>query len=85
MTNTQTPEPDYKPPEVLDSARIPPGKECQIWTGEEPRPCTNEADYVIVYDANADPSGGERVKRNVLACGSCWGIPEPDTVSEADL
>lgn len=64
----QHPEPD-----TLDVVDAPDGMTCQMWTGEdEPRPCSNEAAYIFVYDSTID---GDTKPRNALACDSCFHPP----------
>ena len=59
----------YAEPDILDAVPAPDGYECKLWTGEEPSPCEQDADWLFVYDGN---TGEETTPRNCLACHDCF-------------
>jgi len=56
-------------PTILDHAPVDTDKQCPMWTGDEPEPCTNPAAYVFVYDGNANADDVH--PQNSLACDDC--------------
>lgn len=83
---------DYPDPEILDVVRLPDGvtRRCQRWKPADggPRPvdrtepakmerCRADAEYVFVFNANADLSKPRRPK-NCLACRDCCPTPNVD-------
>ncbi|WP_226041536.1 hypothetical protein [Natrinema sp. DC36] len=56
-------------PEILDAVDAP-GGECEMWSGEGPSPCGNDADYLVVYAASTRPDDDRR--KNMLACSGCF-------------
>lgn len=56
-------------PEIYDSVPAPDDRTCQLWAGEEPSPCDNDADVLFVYEGNLTP--GIEEPKNALACEAC--------------
>lgn len=66
---------EYPPePEYLDVVDAPDGHQCKQWSGEEPSPCENQAEFVVVYYASIREDDDRR--DNFLACSECFQPPE---------
>jgi hypothetical protein len=67
----------HQPPEILDVVPAPPGLTCRLYgsASEDVHNCQREAQYVYVYDKNADPDG-PLVPTNGIACAECFGVPD---------
>lgn len=70
-----------RPPKIYDVVPLPDaerGRECTLWTAEDPTPCGNEATYLFVYEVSLDPSSDKR--GNCLCCAEC----KPEPVDQED-
>lgn len=56
-------------PTIYDRVEIDTDQQCPMWSGDEPEPCENTAEYVFVYEASLDPDDDRR--ENCLACSDC--------------
>ena len=61
-------------PSIYDVVEAPEGRTCQLWTGEEPSPCENNAEVLFVYEGSLRPDVDK--PKNALACSDC--APTPD-------
>ena len=64
-------------PKIYDSVPAPDDRTCQLWVGEEPSPCDNDAEVLFVYQGSLNPAVDK--PRNALACADCApALPKAD-------
>ena len=58
-------------PEVYDVVEMPADQRgsCELWSGDEPSPCSREGEFLFVYQGSTNPN--EDIRRNAVACWDC--------------
>jgi len=72
-------------PRVYDVVEMPADQRgsCELWSGDEPSPCSQEGEFLFVYQGSTNPN--EDIRRNAVACWDCVPAdtaPKPEGSSD---